>query len=319
MRDAAKNLARVLPSNIRFLSTLIARKPASFTPEWASTPDEAFSLYTNTRTVNLFLSFSDVLAEQNWPFPAYLDLKREQQLLISNEQRRVVRERRRGPLNWIQRSRDAKIFALASTDFMSALFRSHSRRIFEYWNASPLFSNKLPIIRDIEQTYRREYWAACLPTALPLLDFLIRTYFGTDQLDVSIQTLRTGFEKARIPPKDLKPGYAVWEGQRNPDEGNLLARSLDDDLRLPGVLLSSFVKFADAYYAWYKTDASASVPKVLNRHAILHCATEYWTREYVSKLLTFLDLALRLRRPLEVLIHGAKAPWLKASASRKTS
>src|SRR5579864_6798173 len=147
MREAAKNLARVLPSNIRFLSTLIAKKPASFTPEWASTPDEAFSLYTNTSTVNFFLSFSDVLAEQNWPFPAYLDLKREKQLFVSNEQRRILRERRRGPLNWLQKRRDARVFALASTDFMSALFRSHSRRIFEYWNASPLFSSKLPIIR----------------------------------------------------------------------------------------------------------------------------------------------------------------------------
>jgi len=146
---------------------------------------------------------------------------------------------------------------------------------------------------------------------LPLLDFLIRAYFGTDQLNVSIQTLRNAFEKASIFPKDLQPGYAVWKGQQNPDEGNNVARSLEDDLRLTGVFLSSFVEFANAYYGWYRTDTNE--PRVLNRHAILHCATDYWTRNYTSKLLTFLDLALRLQRPLEVIIHGAEAPWLKAA------
>jgi hypothetical protein len=193
---------------------------------------------------------------------------------------------------------------------MSREFRSHSSRIFDYWRASKVLSSKVPIIRDIELTYRHEYWAACIPTALPLLDFLIRTYLETDQLNVTIQTLLNAFERASILPKDLMPGYAIWKGQENPADGNTIASSLDDDLRLPGVLLSSFVKFANAYYGWYKTDTNE--PKILNRHAILHCATDYWTREYTSKLLTFLDLALRLQHPLEVIIHGAEAPWLKA-------
>ncbi len=315
MLNTAKNLADALPDNIRFLSTLIARKPTSVTTKWAATPDEAFSLYTPTSTVNYFLSFSNVLAELNWPFPAYADLRAALQLQISNERRRVLSERGRGPLRWVkrrlQRSRDEKLFALASTDFMSGWFQSHSRGIFSYWNAAPVFSSKLPIIKDIEETYRHGFWAACIPTALPLLDFLIRAYFETDQFSVSIQTLRNAFEMASILPKDLMPGYAVWEGQRNPEGGNAVARSVEDDLRLPGVLLSSFVEFANAYYGWYKTDTNE--PKVLNRHAILHCATDYWTREYTSKLLTFLDLALRLQRPLEVIIHGADAPWLKAA------
>jgi hypothetical protein len=129
----AENLADVLDRNIRFLSTLIVRKPPSFTSEWAATPDEAFSLYTRTTTVNWALSFSNILAAQNWPFPAYLDLKYEMQRQISNDSRRVLNQRRRGPLGWfhrsLQRYRDAALFAKASTDFMSAEFQSHSERI----------------------------------------------------------------------------------------------------------------------------------------------------------------------------------------------
>jgi hypothetical protein len=61
----AKDLADVLADNMQYLSTLIARKPTSFTSEWAATPDKAFSLYTSTSTVNWILSFSNILAAQN--------------------------------------------------------------------------------------------------------------------------------------------------------------------------------------------------------------------------------------------------------------
>jgi hypothetical protein len=76
-RQLATELASKLPANLHYLSTLIARKPEECTREWATTVDEAFSLYTRTSTVNLILSWNNILAEMGWPFPSYLNLRKE--------------------------------------------------------------------------------------------------------------------------------------------------------------------------------------------------------------------------------------------------
>ena len=71
----ARELALRLPSRLRMLSKLLARKPQTYTAEWASSIDESFRLYTNTRTINLLQSFDGLLISKGWPFPAYIDLK----------------------------------------------------------------------------------------------------------------------------------------------------------------------------------------------------------------------------------------------------
>jgi hypothetical protein len=215
---------------------------------------------------------------------------------------------------WAETRRIKKLFALAETDFMSTFFRNHSVEIFEYWKTSPLMASKRPILNEVELAYQHENWAVCLPATLPLLDFLIRAYYGVGDGDLSIGTLCSAFKIAKVFPKDLKPGYAVWKGQKSPELGNALARSEEEDLRIVGVFLSSFLEFANIYYGPFKP--KADVPAVLNRHAILHGRTEYWNCEYTSKILTFFDLTLRLQRPLEVLIHGREAPWLKISSPK---
>jgi hypothetical protein len=300
-------LAKNLPRNIQYLASLIARKPAEFTPEWAATVEEAFSLYTRTRAVNMLLAWNDVLTNFNWPFPGYIDLRCE---LPTGKGKPV-----KGPalfsgimgkvlttvLEGRGREQNARVFLDIA---MPYLFQRQSESVFQYWSRHPLLNAKQPILENLYRCYNAKLWAACVPTALPLLDHVMRSYFATDKLRVSVQTLRDAFEKARILPKDLKPGFAVWDGARNPDTGNSLTTSLEKDLRLPGVFLSSFAEFAGRYYAWYKSTA-ASPPDELNRHAIMHCACEYWTELNTAKLFTFFDLMLRIEKPLCILIHGA--------------
>lgn len=95
------------------------------------------------------------------------------------------------------------------------------------------------------------------------------------------------------------PG-TVWDGN------NLFVRASEDDLRLTGVLLSSFFHFARHYYAWY--DNSVTPPESLNRHAIIHGAFDDWSEENALRVLTFLDLTLRLEKPLRYLINGNVTP-----------
>jgi hypothetical protein len=301
-----RELATKLPANIKFLASQITRKPSAFTSQWAATVEEAFSRYTRTSTVNFLLSVNDVLADFNWPFPGYVNLRRE---LAHGKEKAICSEGSMlavvvEAVNQVLRGRGQEERARAFLDqAMADLFKRQAESVFQYWREHPLLIPKRPILGDLRRCYEEKLWAACLPTALPLLDLVMRAYFATDKLRVSVQTLWNAFEKAKILPKDLKPGFAVWHGSRDPDSGNAFAVTLEDDLRLPGVFLSSFVEFASRYYSWYKV-TSDSPPDKLNRHAVMHCASEYWSEVYTTKLLTFLDLTLRLEKPLRILIHG---------------
>jgi len=305
-------LKTALPNNLRYLSTLIARKPQEFTEEWAATAEEAFSLYTRTSTVNLILSWNDLLAEQGWPFPAYLNLKEEVDAALPWPHTRwkllrffiTGREFLNGPLLMFGFLPTAEKRELARSAAMTYLFWRYSKRIFRFWRENPLLKGKEPIVDSICVTYRKGLLAACLPTALGLLDFIMRDYFQTDSLRVSLQTLRDAFENAGILPKHLKPGSGVWD-LKDEQGSTILFQTLEQDLRLPGVFLSSFVEFGNFYYAWYT--AASNSPKSLNRHAIMHCAADYWTASNAAKLLTFLDLTLRLERVLKIVIHGPSA------------
>lgn len=311
--QSVAELASALPRNLRYLSTLVARKPDEFTSEWAATPDEAFSLYTRTSTVNLILSMNNVLAEQGWPFPAYLNLREE--VDVSNSwpltRRKVLRSIITG-----KRILQAPLLAFAlrptpeereqsTSAAMTFLFWRHSKTIFQSWRRHHLLKDKEPIVDSINTTYKKRLFAACMPTVLGLLDFILRDYFQTDRLNVSIQTLRNAFERAGVLPKHLKPGSGVWR-LKNVPETTILFPSIEQDLRLPGVFLSSFVEFGSSYYGWYTTaDPNRQAP--LNRHAIMHCASNYWSLTNAVKLLSFFDLTLRLERVLKIVIHGPAA------------
>src|SRR5215212_2099838 len=76
-KQSARDLGHALPERLRLLSRLIARKPARYTPEYARSVNEAFHLYTNTKTVNATLALNNLLMQIDWPFPAYLDMEQE--------------------------------------------------------------------------------------------------------------------------------------------------------------------------------------------------------------------------------------------------
>ena len=317
---SAKEFGKLLPDRIRLLSGLIARKPKSFSSKWATSPEQAFSLYTRTSTVNLINSCNDVLIHLGWPFPAFVNLQEE--LGTGRAAIGVGRLRR----FW---SSTPTLMGVLTTSFMSmvstpfgdsdpkqteicaagmvALFNQHSKEIFAALYAAKILESKQRILRDVQEAYRRNLWAACISTTVPILDFITRALFETEDLKVSLQTLRDGFIRyANLRPKDVKPGYPVWEGERDPEKGNSLAKSLGEDLRLPGVYLASFLEFADRYYEWYSsTNEKPRTP--LNRHAVMHCGSEYWTETNAVRILTFLHLTVSLEPFLRVLVVGEDA------------
>lgn len=320
-KQSVKELGRLLPDRIRLLSRLIARKPASFTPDWATTVEDSFLLYTNTSTINLLHSLNQGLIHFDWPFPAYLDLRKE---MAKTQHAAMLMKKRskwlslpgliyRGPSLAMILMASGSVEARRSNGqatcdaLITYVFRKQKKAIFAALSASSVLKAKQRLVDEISEAYRRKLWAACISTTVPLLDFAMRSFFGTRKLNVSIQILRDAFiREAKLRPKDLMPGSAIWDGQRDPDKGNAFAGSIEEDLRLPGILLSSFFEFADRYYEWYKsTEGIPGTP--LNRHAVMHCSSEFWSEANAVRIITFLHLTLELELPLRILIHGDSA------------
>ena len=314
MPKSKKELGSQIAGNIRLLAALIARKPAKYTPDWARTPEESFFLYTKTSTVDLVHSFNEGFIAEGWPFPAYVNLEQEIRAsfkMFGNRWillLRVISGKSGLFLQFFNAALNNPENAKSQTDrVMARYFRYHSGAILQKWKSLPLLSGKNLLVDEISATYKKRLWASCISTTLPLLDFVMRNYLNTENLNAGIQLLRDAFfTVANLRAKDLKPGYAIWTAKDDPERGNTFAKSLEEDLRLPGIYLASFFEFANRYYAWYSS-TKGTPPTELNRHAVIHCASDYWTEVNAAKLLTFLDLTLRLEPYLRIIIHGESA------------
>ena len=318
-KQSVRELGRVLPDRLRLLAKLLARKPQRFTPRYARTVDEAFHLYTRSSTINGLQALSTMLAHLNWPFPAYVDWEKDQRkagrelnallkLGIVSLPYIAVRPSLQsiGMISVMADENDSKVMAAIDAAVVT-VFKRHRKVIFADLAASSPLSNRLQVLREIEQAYNAHLWTAVISTTVPLLDLVMRTYFGTSKLNTSVQSLRDAFiNEAGIRPKDLMPGSAIWDGQKDPETGNTFAQSIEEDLRLPGVYLSSFLEFADRYFEWYRE--SDTMPRSpLNRHAIVHGASEFGSEANAAKMITFLDLLVRLETPLQILLQGEAA------------
>lgn len=295
-----------LQKNLEKLRRSIARKPSSYTDDYAKTINETFTKYTRTRTINFILSVNEVLLEYEWPFPVYTLGNRfafgkfvvvaspiifeffpfkKQNTTIGNKNHNNLSEQK------IQVDLDK---------LMTRHFYLCKRQIILSWKTNPIFLNKHEIIDDIYKTYTKKYWYACMVSALPLLDLVCRKVLNTPDLRKGIAALVTMFNKAGVHAENVKPGYVAWEVSRK--NGGNASEANESDLRLIGVALGSFLDFAGKYYAYSPKDRSGS-DKVVNRHAVIHCAVDdIWTRENATRILIFLDLTLNLKPVLDVLL-----------------
>lgn len=308
-----KQFGRSIPDNIRILAGKIARKPTNYTVEWASSPEKSLSLYTNTRTINLFNSLNEMLIEHGWPFPAFMDLEEEKRLIVRDFSSNRLVLFSRFILGQASLFILLLFFSIDNPEKKTQLFdrimlhyfRKRSMKVFARWRVHSLLRLKISHIQDIEKTYKKKLWIACNCTILPILDYVARDCMKTDSLN-SMQFLVDAFFASKLRTHDLKPGYSIWDGRIDPLKGNAFATSLEKDLRLPGIYLASFFEFAQIYFAWYSSNKNTE-PTRLNRHAIIHGAADYGDEINVTKLLMFLDLMLRVGPFLRVIMRGQPA------------
>ncbi|MDD2324853.1 MAG: hypothetical protein PHW63_02420 [Alphaproteobacteria bacterium] len=314
MTHLANDLKKLLPERINMLASMIERKPESYTTNWASTIDDAFSSYTNTSTINLIQTWNIALIECGWPFPAYADLRKEIKGSLRDfdflQHRSYLKEISSRILNGLsigiiafigQQLHDVKREKFCNF-WLCRLFSKNRADVFSYLYSHPSLKDKRQLIADIKKSYQYGLWSACISTTFPLLDAILRNYLETESLRVSLQTLRKAFHDAGLKLGDLMPGHhSIGDIYENTAYKNNTARSVDEDLRLIGIYLSSFFHFTEQYYEWHESAANEP-SSVLNRHAVMHCASSFGTKANAIKFLTFLDLTLRLEKPLRIMI-----------------
>lgn len=295
-----------LKANLQKLKDKIARKPSVYTAEYASTISESFEKYTRTSNLNVIVSLNEILIEFDWPFPNYtLGNKTTQRkailILIIMMSPEMIKQR---IMFWKtnMNGKDEKWIKKHLDKFMYRHFNLSKKEIFSSWKSNPILSGKHYIIDSIHKTYSKGYWYSCIVSTFPLLDFLCRKYFNAKKFDRDMTYIVSMFQKAEITSRDTMPGHVAWEVAE--EKGENVQEATEKDLRLVGVALSSFLNFADIYYAFHRNDDVNSA-ETINRHAIIHGADnqDIWTRENATKILIFLDLTLSLEPVFDILLN----------------
>lgn len=287
-----------LTNNLDTLRMLIARKPTEYTAEYANTVNQSFSKYTNTRTVNLILSISELLRAFDWPVPLYLlSTKHNSFKFVFTASTAIVRVsvNRKAKFAPTQNQLTQTKHDIDST--MTHFFASYQKEIFRSWQQNNVLNQKKIKVNEIKHLYKGGHWHSCMTSTFSLIDHVARRMLNTNNLHKSVNTMSTYFQKAGISLEDLKPGYLTSE--------------INNDLSLVGVALSSFLAITRIYYSHFtESNDSNTFSLVINRHAIMHGADNAkWSKVSATKLLLFLDLLLELETVFLVLFKDSESEY----------
>jgi hypothetical protein len=295
-----------LVANLEILRGNIARKPDDYIPqnEFPRSIGDSLSTYTRTRHVNVILAFSDLLRVTfSWPFPFFV-------LFFSNSNHwmltaafpviallyvRIMFE----SLKYQSTERiNNETMAKIINHVMVKLVRLSCGKLFCRWKSQEILANHQQELDEIRSVYIKGYWYPCVTAIFPLLDHVCRKLLKTRGLQKGVGQINRLFKEANINLESLRPGSGAWDYA---EKIGANAQELSNkDLRLVGVALESFLRFAEEYYSPTTNDQDVTV---LNRHAVLHGARgRVWTGEDATRLLLFLDLMIILVPVFEILL-----------------
>nr|WP_199082919.1 hypothetical protein [Pedobacter sp. ASV19] len=177
---------------------------------------------------------------------------------------------------------------------------------------NPHLWDKQKILSDIFGAYRKGFYSATIITLFPLLDHIARRFLKVTKLTKDVKQLCKFFESCGYGaenPEHLMYHTAMVHamGKQREEFGRFsgwesLNHIKETHLGMVGPLLSSFVRFANHYYGYYKDESEST--NQLNRHAILHGSiSEFGSKKNAVKLMTFLFLLLELEPIFDVLLN----------------
>lgn len=304
--------AEELKANLKLLKSQIPVKPERFTSDFPTDISEALLMYLNQRTVHLVQSVVIVLNDENWPLPLYVDQKKIK-VGLGNwiVFYRINKKTKIRPFQWLSIPLFSKISGLGKFDeSMVELFEANFKRITYYLTNHPVLSTKRLLLNEALKTYKKEYWAACICTLFPIIDYVTRRLLKTNELKKGVKQICNLFKEVGFGIENtdnLMPHMAsvnlLFRKKIPLEEGIKTVEELEKtDFGFIGAALSSFLFFANRYYSYYVEDHDENV---LNRHAIIHgSANNYWNRCNAARIISFLFLMLELESVFKTLFNS---------------
>lgn len=310
-----------LALNLKDLKSRIPLKPKKYTKEYPRTIEEALKYYCNKRTVHSVQACTKNLNDENWPLPLWFDsenikvgfwnkfyYKKQYNSWQKGKKFKGIKE---FDFFWIPLLNNF-FFKRTYNETLIESFEANSKYAFQRLLLNPLLQPKTLILESIQKSYKKSDWIACISTIFPLLDFIARKILKTNNLGIDVSKICKLFEQNGFTLEnagDLMPHIAFVSSHQpgqaffNKEREAWFEKMIEYDFGLIGPALSSFIRFANIYYSYYKEDQeTGDEVTLLNRHAILHGSiNNFGSKINTIKLLTFLYLILELESVFEIL------------------
>lgn len=325
--------------NFVYLQTLIPTKPKVFCSDYPRNIDESFKFYLRQSAVDLFQSAAMAYSEEDWPLPMWFDPKNIKIGLINrlNLSKASFQKTKKQPLlDWfppydrifkhIKRiPNNTPIWNYLLFPFFNKVFfkQDFSEGILEAFDCNLgdvedklknnlHLSDKHKILSEVFGSYRRHLYSATVITLFPLLDHIARRFLKVTKLTKDVKQLCKLFESCGYGadnPEHLMYHTAMVHamGKQMEEFGEFSGwESLNHipktHLGMVGPLLSSFVRFANDYYGYYKDEGAST--NQFNRHGILHGSIfDFGSKKNAVKLITFFFLFLELEPVFKILLN----------------
>lgn len=301
--------------NMSRLKDRMPIKPIVYSSEYPKTLKECLDLYCRQRTVNLLQINTILISKENWPLPFWYNPENWKFGLINRIRLSRWGKKLRKDDNGFGYSSMLVLMNIGKyismTDIMLEAFDANRKYAFLQLLSNPILESKTSIIRSLERSFKQSNWIACVCTILPLFDFVARKTMGVTNLTKDVRNICKLFEAH---------GFNIDNADEfMPMMNDVIKRhetgTWTPDARLKeleafnygiiGCALSSFVRFANLYYSYFKEDSDIDSSNVLNRHAVLHSANvNFGTKENTVKLITLLFLVLELEPVFQILLTG---------------
>ncbi len=310
-----------LALNLKNLKSKIPVKPKTYTEEHPTTIKEALNYYCNRKTVNGTQFCTKDFNNENWPLPLWFE---PSNVKVGFWNKLFYRRQYK---SWGKKRKFKKIkefeffFVITLNKYffgrnfdktLTEAFAVNSKNAFQKILLNPILQSKQIIFKSIIKSYKKSDWVACICTIFPLIDFVSRKLLKTSNLSTDVSKICKLFEQNGFPLENagnLMPHTEFLSTFKSGQPFNSKERlewfekMSEYDFGLIGCALSSFIRFANIYYSYYKEDQEAEGGVTLiNRHAILHGSiNQFGSKVNTIKLLTFLYLILELESVFEIL------------------
>lgn len=295
------------------------KKPAVYTSKHPVNLKEALFLYANTRTVNGIQASTMSFNQNNWPLLLWVNPFNIKFGFFN----KLYYRKWHKSFNSKRKFTGIKNFDYLSIPYINQTsFKKHfDESILEGFDVNKIYvqkklkSNHLLlskslIIDEIFNTFNKQLWTASICTILPILDFLTREILNTKNLSTDMGKISKLFEQNgfSLETVDYLMPHITLVMSSDPEKK--LSKKEKDELHekvknnnfgIIGPALSSFLRFANHYYGYYREDIRQN--NIINRHAILHGSTNsFGNKVNTVILITFLFLLLELEPVFNILL-----------------